>query len=193
MNSPAQPPKDDARPAVYAIYEGISQDILSVYHGLTVLTRPPLDKEGYKAKTAIVECVDIEVTGQPGTGQLQVETRWEIRLILNANNERGEPLGIAARVMCLELAQKIHNRSYSRQSFPIQYERSYDENFDQKASNLEVWVSEYSAVIRVGANDWNAMGIQTGTAFNSAWVKEKVFSHVDAAGGGTGGDQAAGG
>ncbi len=192
MNSSASPKKND-KPAIFSIYEGIAEDIRSLYDGLDVLSEHPRDKEGYKAKSAIIECVDLEATGQPGTGELQLETRWEVRLILNAYTQKGEPLGIAARVMCMELGQKIHNRVYSRQSFPIQYERSYDENFDEKASNLEVWVSEFSAVIRFGKDEWSGVGIYPETQYHSAWVKEKVFGDVSAVSGGNGRDPATGG
>jgi hypothetical protein len=177
VNSAASKTEDN-RPAIFSIYKGLSEDIKAVYPSLEVLTEPPRDKEGYKAGTVIVECVDIESTRQPGTGELQVETRWEVRIILHSHNDRGEPLGIAARIMCLELGHKIHNRVYSRQSFPINYERSYDENFDGKASNLEVWVSEYSCVVRFGKNEWNGIGIYPSSNANSEWVKEKVFSHA---------------
>ncbi|MFK7827916.1 MAG: hypothetical protein AB8G05_27455 [Oligoflexales bacterium] len=134
------------------IYEEIKRRIEREFgEKLEVKTEYPRSKEIKKLPVCFVEMTDISPGTDPGTGQVELNTRWEIRVLLSAKQEN---VKVAVRDVSARIGAMFHSKVLAPFAFPAKYLGSSDDHFDFKVKDIESWVSELQIVIRVGENNW---------------------------------------
>lgn len=156
------------------IYDGLKKELSVMYPGATVIDEYP-EKEEYVVPSIVFECSEFLPAKDSGTGQLSLESMWDVTILLPAKDDKGKSLKRVARVMSSEIAQRLQNRSFSKSAYPFVFEGSVDANLDKHVSNMEVWTSTFSVVLRVGDNDWEKMGTYPENNDFQSFVADKVF------------------
>lgn len=156
------------------IYSGLMKELSSMYPGASVFDEYP-GKEEYVVPSIVFECSEFLPSKDPGTGQLSIETMWDITVLLPAKDKEGRRLKRAARIMSSEIAQRLQKRSFSINGYPMVFEGSVDANIDKNVSNIEMWTSTFSVVLRVGEDDWNKMGTYPENNDFQSFISDKVF------------------
>lgn len=106
-----------------------------------------------KLPAFFIEMVDIDPLPPPGTGEIELTTRWEIRILISPKQERPK---IVARNASARLGTIFNDKVLVPDlCHPATYQGASDDNFDLKVPLYESWVNNLEIKIRVGENDWD--------------------------------------
>jgi hypothetical protein len=143
----------EERHPIEDIYLSLAADIEAIVKGdVTVLTRFPESREAIRVPTVIIEMTDMELAPDPKTGEIHLETRWEIRSYTAL--DPGAKSHIRSRVAHAAIAARVHNRYYTKNALEMRYIETMDENVDSFAGNLEILASRYSCIVKTGKDLW---------------------------------------
>jgi hypothetical protein len=105
-----------------------------------------------KLPAFFIEMVDLDPEGSTGTGEVEVMSRWEIRVLISAKQDQAE---IMARNASARLATLFHDKVLESEfSYPMNYQGASDDNFDLKVRLYESWVNLFEIKLRLGEDAW---------------------------------------
>lgn len=133
------------------IYEKIKSLIAADFETMAIHTEYPVDGDIERLPACFIEMTDIAPGESPGTGEVELITRWTIRILVSLKQRDHK---IAVRNASARIASLLDNKCLAKYAFPAVYVGSQDDNFDHKVPQYDAWVSEFEVKIRVGENDW---------------------------------------
>jgi hypothetical protein len=138
------------------IYQKIGDELRRVFPKIPVYDAYPETKKIEKVPAIFFEMTDFEPEGDPMTGEMDFETRWEALAVLPPARGRQQ---VTARDVAARIALAIHNQTfvdYARQARVI---RCVDSRFDLAVAGYEVWSCEWAQLVRLGVNDWDTLAM----------------------------------
>lgn len=105
-----------------------------------------------KLPAFFIEMADIDPLPDPGTGEIELKTRWEIRVLISPKQDRPK---IVARNASARIGALFNEKVLVEGCYPAEYQGASDDNFDLKVPLYESWVNNFEIKIRVGEDDWD--------------------------------------
>lgn len=145
--------------AVESIFKVIYERIESLMRKefgekLDIQSEYPSDENLKKLPALFIEMVSLDREPEPMTGEVELRSRWELRLVVSGKQPD-------ARFVCRDavarIAAVLHDKVLSPDKgrvMPARFTGANDDNFDLKVSLVESWVAEFEIVIRVGDDSW---------------------------------------
>ena len=137
------------------LYAELLKNLKSSFKDIPVFDSYPEAKRLESVPAIFFEMTDFEPVNDPMTGEIDFETRWEGRVICGP--KPGSQ--IEARDICAKMALSLNKKSFVSNADPIKIIRCTDDNFDRRVAGYEVWVCEWSQVIRLGKNNWDQIDL----------------------------------
>lgn len=94
----------------------------------------------------LIEMSDISPLKPTGTGEIEVLTRWNIRLVIGADDAKEK---VSVRAACALIAGIFSEQILVKQTYPVKYLGSHDDNFGF-VTDMESWVSEFDIGMVIG-------------------------------------------
>ena len=135
------------------IYKAIETELVAAFPKVSIHDVYPQSKKIEKVPAIFFELTDFEPVDDPMTGQIDFETHWEARIITPPRALKSQ---LTARDMAAQIALAIHNKTFVDYAKPAHIVRCADDNFDLSVAGYEVWVCEWTQVVRLGASDWDS-------------------------------------
>ena len=135
------------------LYDVFESRLKGVFGDITVFKETPRQKDAFKDTPAfVIEMSDIEPVKPTGTGEIEVLTRWIVRLVISPENEHER---IQARAACAVIAGIFSEQILVNNTYPARYLGSHDLNFGLVAAT-EAWVSEFYIPMVIGENQYES-------------------------------------
>ena len=137
------------------LYDEIESRLRANFGKIYVHQEDPRQKDALnKLPAFLIEMTDISPIKPTGTGEIEVLTRWNIRLVIQTDNAEDR---IKARAACALIAGIFSEKILVKNTYPVRYLGSHDDNFGFVAE-LESWVSEFDIGMVIGHDqyeDWD--------------------------------------
>jgi len=110
-----------------------------------------------------IEAVSIDPARPPGTGEQELLSRWEIRLVISQQQPNPK---IFARDAMTRIASLLDDQVLGPQCYPAKFTGAFDDNIDHYIPN-ESWVAEFEIIFRCGKDNWEKWEFYPETAIKS--------------------------
>lgn len=137
------------------IYERIEQLMRTEFgEKLDIQKEYPSDDNMKKLPALFIEMTSLDREPEPMTGEVELRSRWELRLVLSGKQADAQ---FICRDAIARIAAILNDRVLSpdkQRVMPARFIGANDDNFDLKVSNVEAWAAEFEINIRVGEDSW---------------------------------------